>query len=67
MVNFDIVTFQFLLQLVDTIAQSLEITHVQNLTANMEMQTYHLDIGHALGLFNDLQHITHIYAEFVLC
>ena len=32
----------------------------------MEMQTYHLDVSHVLGFFNDFQHVAHVNTELVL-
>ena len=62
----DAVTLQFLLQLVDTVAEGFEVTHVQYLASYVEVQAYHFDVAHVGCLFDDLQHVAHVDAELVL-
>ena len=57
---------EFLLQLVDAIAKSLEITHVENLRTNVEVQTYELDVRQFLSLANHGYHIAHGDTKLVL-
>ncbi len=67
MLHNDAMTLQLVLQFVDTVAESLEIAHVQYLAADMEMKTHHLDMLHMGCFLNDTHHVTHGDAELVLC
>ena len=59
--------FQLVLQLIYAIAQSLEVVHLQDLAANMEMQSHETNAWHTLGNLDDMKHIFLGYAELVLC
>ena len=65
--GYDVVNLQLVLQLVDTIAQSLEVAHIKYLRTNVEMQTDKLDIIHTCSLFDYIHHIFHGNTEFVFC
>ena len=57
--HYDVMSLQLVLQLVDAVAESLEVTHVKYLTTNMEVQTQELDVLHFGSLLNHALHITH--------
>ena len=56
---YDVMSFQLVLQLVDAVTESLEVSHVKYLTTNVEVQTQELDVLHFGSLFNHALHITH--------
>ena len=64
---FDVVSFQLVLQFIDSVAESLEVTHVKYLTANMEVQAEELDVLHGCSFCNDTLHVLHGNTEFVFC
>ena len=59
--------FQFVLQLIDTIAEGYKITHIQNLRANVEVKTDKLYVFHLLCYVYHLVHVLHTDTEFVFC
>ena len=63
----DAVVIKYILKFVDTIAECLEVTHVEYLGADMEVESDELYILQLLGFGDDCQHIVHIDAELVLC
>ena len=60
-------SFQFLLQIVDSVAERLEVAHIEYLGADVKMKPFKRDIAHVFGHLNDLLHIAHGNAEFVFC
>ena len=59
--------FQFVLQLIDTIAEGYKITHIQNLRANVEVKTDKLYVFHLLRHIYHLVHILHADTKFIFC
>ena len=60
-------TFQFELQVVDTVAEGFEVAHVKNLRTDMEVQSYHFYVRHLLRRLNYTNHVAHVYAKLVFC
>ena len=65
--NHDMMSFQLVLQLVDSVAESLEVTHVKYLTTNVEVKSQELDVLHFCSFLDDALHIAHGDTELVLC
>ena len=65
--HLDILRLKTVLQFIDTRTQSLEITHLEYLTANMEVQSQEFDIGEFISLTNGKLHILHRDTELILC
>ena len=57
--------FQEVLELVDTIAKSLKVTHVENLTANVKVEAEKLDMLHLFDALNGRKHVFHGDTELV--
>ena len=57
--HLDVMSLQLILQFVDSVAESLEVTHVKYLTTNVEMETQELDVLHLGSLLDDALHIAH--------
>ena len=55
------------LQLVHTIAKGYEVSHIQYLRTDMEMQADEIDILHLLRHVDHLIHIFHADAKLILC
>ena len=64
--NFDVLLLELVLNVVYPIAESLEVSHVQNLRPDVEMQANKLDILHLSSLSDGWLHVTHGYTELVL-
>ena len=52
---------------VDSVAESLEVTHVKYLTTNVEMKTQELDVLHFGSLLDDALHVAHGDTKLVFC
>ena len=64
---YDVMSLQLVLQLVDAVTESLEVSHVKYLTTNMEVQTQELDVLHFECLLNYALHIAHSDTKLVFC
>ena len=67
MFNSDLVAFQLVLQVVDTITERLEVAHVEYLRTDMEVQSHELHMFHPDSLSDDIFHIPHGNAKLILC
>ena len=65
--HYDVMSLQLVLQLVDAVAESLEVTHVKYLTTNVEVKSQELDVLHFCSFLDDALHIAHGDTELVLC
>src|SRR5574344_1066106 len=63
--HLDVMPFQFILQIIDTIAESLEVTHVKYLRTNMKVKSDKLDVLHLGCFLYSTFHITHGDTEFI--
>ena len=66
MFHADAVTLELVLQFVDAIAESLKVAHVENLTADVEVEPDNLDVLQLAGVLNDGHHVAHGDAELIL-
>ena len=62
----DVMSLQLVLQLVDAVTESLEVSHIKYLTTNVEVQTQELDVLHLESLLNHALHIAHGDTKLVL-
>ena len=62
----DAMAFQLVLQFVDAITECLEVTHVENLRTDVEMQSHEFDVLQLFCLGNHGLHVAHGDAELVL-
>ena len=60
-------SFQLVLQLVDSVAESLEVTHVKYLTTNVEVKPKELNVLHFCSFLDDALHIAHSDTKLVFC
>ena len=61
----DIGSIEGVLQFIDTFGQRREAVQVQNLRADMKMQSYAIHTGQFRSMANGGNHVLHRYAEFV--
>ena len=59
--------FKLVLKFVDTVAECLEITHIENLASDVEVQSEELDVLHLGSLFDYGFHVAHGNSELVFC
>ena len=62
---YDVMSLQLVLQLVDAVTESLEVSHIKYLTTNVEVQTQELDVLHLGSLFDYGFHVAHGNSELV--
>ena len=65
--HMDVLFLQPILDVIDTVAESGEVVHVENLAADMEVQTDEPYVLHVGGRRDGGLHILHGYAKLVLC
>ena len=63
----DVMRFKLVLKFVDTVAECLEITHIENLASDVEVQSEELDVLHLGSLFDYGFHVAHGNSELVFC
>ena len=63
----DVMRFKLVLKFVDTVAECLEITHIENLASDVEVQSEELDVLHLGSLFDYGFHVSHGNSELVFC